>query len=299
MYSKSGTKTSTTGCLRSIERLQEALEQADAVVIGAGAGLSASAGFTYTGERFEKYFGDFIARYGFADMYSGGFHPFATPEEHWAYWSRYIYINRYMDAPKPVYNALLQLVRDKDYFVLTTNVDHCFQKAGFEKRRLFYTQGDYGLWQCSRPCHDKTYDNERAVRQMVRDQCDMRIPSELIPHCPVCGAPMAMGLRTDMTFVEDEGWHEAARGYEDFLKRHQGLRVLFLELGVGGNTPVIIKYPFWKMTYRNPKAVYACVNLSRAYCPPEIRRQTICIEGDIGEILNSVCRARVCRTAGA
>ena len=299
MYSKSGTKTSTTGCLRSIERLQEALEQADAVVIGAGAGLSASAGFTYTGERFEKYLGDFIAHYGFADMYTGGFHPFATPEEHWAYWSRYIYINRYMDAPKPVYNALLQLVRDKDYFVLTTNVDHCFQKAGFEKRRLFYTQGDYGLWQCSRPCHDKTYDNERAVRQMVRDQCDMRIPSELIPHCPVCGAPMTMNLRTDMTFVEDEGWHEAARRYEDFLKCHQGLRVLFLELGVGGNTPVIIKYPFWKMTCRNPKAVYACVNLSRAYCPPEIRRQTICIEGDIGETLNSVCRARVCRTAGA
>ena len=299
MYSKSGTKTYTEVCSRRIERLQKALEQADAVVIGAGAGLSASAGFTYTGERFEKYFGDFIARYGFADMYSGGFHPFATPEEHWAYWSRYIYINRYMDAPKPVYNALLQLVRDKDYFVLTTNVDHCFQKAGFEKRRLFYTQGDYGLWQCSRPCHDKTYDNERAVRQMVCDQRDMRIPSELIPHCPVCGAPMTMNLRTDMTFVEDEGWHEAARRYEDFLKCHQGLRVLFLELGVGGNTPVIIKYPFWKMAYQDPKAVYACVNLSRAYCPPEIRRQTVCIEGDIGEILSRVRRARICQQAGA
>ena len=298
MYSKSGIKTSTEGCLRRIERLQEALEQADAVVIGAGAGLSASAGFTYSGERFEKYFGDFIARYGFGDMYSGGFHSFATLEEHWAYWSRYIYINRYMDAPKPVYDALLQLVRDKDYFVLTTNVDHCFQKAGFEKRRLFYTQGDYGLWQCSLPCHNKTYDNEQAVRQMVRDQRDMRIPSELIPHCPVCGAPMAMNLRTDMTFVEDEGWHEAARRYEDFLKRHQGLRVLFGELGVGGNTPAIIKYPFWKMTYRNPKAVYACVNLSRAYCPPEIRRQTVCIEGDIGEILNRVRRACIRQAAG-
>ena len=298
MYSKSGMKTSTEGCLRRIERLQEALEQADAVVIGAGAGLSASAGFAYTGERFEKYFGDFIAQYGFGDMYSGGFHSFATLEEHWAYWSRYIYINRYMDAPKPVYDALLQLVRDKDYFVLTTNVDHCFQKAGFEKRRLFYTQGDYGLWQCSLPCHNKTYDNEQAVRQMVRDQRDMRIPSELIPHCPVCGAPMAMNLRTDMTFVEDEGWHEAARRYEDFLKRHQGLRVLFWELGVGGNTPAIIKYPFWKMTYRNPKAVYACVNLSRAYCPPEIRRQTVCIEGDIGEILNRVRRARIRQAAG-
>lgn len=299
MFSKSWTKASTADCLRSIERLKEALEQADAVVIGAGAGLSASAGFTYSGERFEKYFGDFIARYGFGDMYSGGFYPFGSLEEHWAYWSRYIYINRYMDAPKPVYSDLLQLVRDKDYFVLTTNVDHCFQKAGFEKRRLFYTQGDYGLWQCSRPCHDKTYDNEQAVRQMVRDQRDMRIPSELIPHCPVCGAPMAMNLRTDMTFVEDEGWHEAARRYEDFLKRHQGLRVLFLELGVGGNTPVIIKYPFWKMTYQDPKAVYACVNLSRAYCPPEIRRRTVCIEGDIGEILSRVRRARICQQAGA
>ena len=299
MFSKSWTKASTADCLRSIERLKEALEQAEAVVIGAGAGLSASAGFTYSGERFEKYFGDFIARYGFGDMYSGGFHPFATLEEHWAYWSRYIHINRYMDAPKPVYDGLLQLVREKDYFVLTTNVDHCFQKAGFEKRRLFYTQGDYGLWQCSRPCHDKTYDNEQVVRQMVRDQRGMRIPSELIPHCPVCGSPMAMNLRTDMTFVEDEGWHEAARRYEDFLKRHQGLRVLFLELGVGGNTPVIIKYPFWKMTYQNPKAVYACVNLSKAYCPPEIRRQTICIEEDIGEVLNSVRSARICRAAGA
>ena len=204
-----------------------------------------------------------------------------------------------MDAPKPVYDALLQLVRDKDYFVLTTNVDHCFQKAGFEKQRLFYTQGDYGLWQCSLPCHNKTYDNEQAVRQMVRDQRDMRIPSELIPHCPVCGAPMAMNLRTDRTFVEDEGWHEAARRYEDFLKRHQGLRVLFWELGVGGNTSVIIKYPFWQMTYQNPKAVYACVNLSRAYCPPEIRRQTVCIEGDIGEVLNCVRRAGIRQAAGA
>ena len=278
-------KTSTEGCSRRIERLQEALEQANAVVIGAGAGLSTSAGFTYSGERFEKYFGDFIARYGFGDMYSGGFYPFGSLEEHWAYWSRYIFINRYMDAPKPVYSDLLQLVRDKDYFVLTTNVDHCFQKAGFEKRRLFYTQGDYGLWQCSRPCHDKTYDNEQAVRQMVRDQRDMRIPSELIPHCPVCGAPMAMNLRTDMTFVEDEGWHEAARRYEDFLDRHKGRRVLFLELGVGGNTPVIIKYPFWQMTYANPNALYACINQDEALAPKEIASQSICISGDIGQTL--------------
>ena len=288
MYSKSGMKTSTEGCLRRIERLQEALEQADAVVIGAGAGLSASAGFTYSGERFEKYFGDFIARYGFGDMYSGGFHSFATLEEHWAYWSRYIYINRYMDAPKPVYDALLQLVRDKDYFVLTTNVDHCFQKAGFEKRRLFYTQGDYGLWQCSRPCHQKTYDNEAAVRKMFTQQRNLRVPSDLVPHCPVCGAPMSMNLRVDDTFVEDVGWHGAAGRYEAFLRSHQGQHLLFLELGVGGNTPVIIKYPFWNMTHQNPRATYACINLAEAYCPKEIQKQAICIDGDIGNVLHTL-----------
>ena len=299
MFSKTMTMQSTGVCCNSIARLREELDAAEAVVIGAGSGLSTSAGFTYAGERFEKYFGDFIARYGFGDMYSGGFYPFESLEEHWAYWSRYIYINRYMDAPKPVYSDLLQLVRDKEYFVLTTNVDHCFQKAGFDKHRLFYTQGDYGLWQCSKPCHQKTYDNEATIKKMVAVQKDMRIPSALVPHCPVCGAPMTMNLRTDMTFVEDEGWHEAARRYEDFLGRHKGRRVLFLELGVGGNTPVIIKYPFWKMTYQNPKAVYACVNLSEAYRPPEIKRQAICVEGDIGEILNSVRLTHICQKAGA
>lgn len=204
-------------------------------------------------------------------MYSGGFYPFASLEEHWAYWSRYIYVNRYLDAPKPVYQELLRLVQDKNYFVLTTNVDHCFQKAGFEKRRLFYTQGDYGLWQCSKPCHQKTYDNETVVRKMLVEQKNMKIPSGLIPYCPACGAPMSMNLRADDAFVEDEGWHAAAQRYAEFLRRHEGQHILFLELGVGGNTPVIIKYPFWRMTYQNPKAVYACVNLSEAYCPRETR----------------------------
>ena len=299
MFLKIWTKPSMKSCSEPMERLKAALQDCDAVVIGAGSGLSTAAGFTYTGERFEQHFSDFAQKYGIQDMYSGGFYPFATPEEHWAYWSRYIYINRYMDAPKPVYSDLLQLVRDKEYFVLTTNVDHCFQKAGFDKHRLFYTQGDYGLWQCSKPCHQKTYDNEATIKKMVAVQKDMRIPSALVPHCPVCGAPMTMNLRTDMTFVEDEGWHEAARRYEDFLGRHKGRRVLFLELGVGGNTPVIIKYPFWKMTYQNPKAVYACVNLSEAYRPPEIKRQAICVEGDIGEILNSVRLTHICQKAGA
>ncbi len=289
MFSRITTMKSTTDCCDNITRLKEELDTADAVVIGAGSGLSASAGFTYTGERFSQYFGDFIEKYGFHDMYSGGFYPFDGLEEHWAYWSRYIYINRYLDAPKPVYHDLLKLVQDKEYFVLTTNVDHCFQKAGFDKHRLFYTQGDYGLWQCSKPCHQKTYDNEAVVRRMMAEQKDMKIPSELVPHCPRCGTPMSMNLRADDTFVEDEGWHAAAQRYTDFLRRHEEQHILFLELGVGGNTPVIIKYPFWRMTYQNPKAVYACVNLSEAYCPKEIQKRAICIDGDIGKLLCELC----------
>ena len=266
-------------------QLSAALNDADAVVVGAGAGLSASAGLTYAGERFERVFADFIQKYGIRDMYSGGFYSFADLEEYWAWWSRQIFINRYEKAPRPVYDRLLELVRAKDYFVLTTNVDHQFQLAGFDKKRLFYTQGDYGLWQCSQPCHQKTYDNEEMVRRMVAMQRDMRVPAELVPHCPVCGRPMTMNLRTDSTFVEDEGWHAAAERYADFLRRHQGLRVLFLELGVGGNTPGIIKYPFWKMTAQNEKAVYAVINREKPFLTKQLLRQTICVTGDIGDML--------------
>lgn len=291
MYSKTGTMKFTNGCWeddgarRSAEKIKEKVEDADAVVVGAGAGLSASAGFTYSGKRFQENFPDFIKKYGFKDMYSAGFYPYKTLEEYWAYWSRYVFINRYQNAPKPVYNDLYSLVKDRDYFVLTTNVDHCFQKAGFDKQRLFYTQGDYGLWQCSRPCHHKTYDNETMIRRMLAEQKDMRIPSELIPRCPVCGAPMSMNLRADHTFVEDSGWHSAAERYQDFIRRHEGRKVLYLELGVGGNTPGIIKYPFWQMTAENPKAVYVCVNQGEAVCPQEIEKQAVCINGDIGEVL--------------
>lgn len=288
MCSKTVTVNSTSACWDDIARLKRELDTADAVVIGAGAGLSTSSGFTYGGERFHRYFSDFEAKYGYHDMYSGGFYPYATPEERWAFWSRTIYINRYQDPPKPVYQDLLQLVQGKDYFVLTTNVDHCFQKAGFDKQRLFYTQGDYGLWQCSRPCHQKTYDNEAAVRKMFTQQRDLRVPSDLVPHCPVCGAPMSMNLRVDDTFVEDAGWHAAAGRYEAFLRSHQGQHLLFLELGVGGNTPVIIKYPFWNMTHQNPRATYACINLAEAYCPKEIQKQAICIDGDIGNVLHAL-----------
>ena len=288
MFLRTATTKSTKGCCDPLQRLKHEIQMADAVLIGAGAGLSTSAGFTYTGKRFTDTFADFISKYGFRDMYSGGFYPFETLEEHWAYWSRYIYINRYQDAPKDTYADLLALVQGKDYFVLTTNVDHCFQKAGFDKHRLFYTQGDYGLWQCSGPCHDKTYGNEAVIRKMVAEQKDMRVPSELVPRCPVCGAPMSMNLRADSTFVEDEGWHRAAERYQDFVRRHEGMRVLYLELGVGMNTPGIIKYPFWKMVYQNPKAAYACVNLSEAYCPAEIRKRSICIDEDIDKVLKKL-----------
>lgn len=289
---------------QKVIELQEALKQADTILIGAGSGLSASAGFAYGGEQFRRYFADFEEKYDFHDMYTGGFYPFPTLEEHWAYWSRFIFLNRCCDPPKPVYQTLLELVKDKDYFVLTTNVDHCFQKAGFDRHRLFYTQGDYGLWQCSKPCHQKTYDNRDAVRQMAEAQGfqvteqglvlpagirpKMSVPTELVPHCPKCGAPMAMNLRADNTFVQDEGWYAAAGRYDDFVRRHEHTPVLYLELGVGMNTPGIIKYNFWQQVYKNPKAVYACVNKGQSYAPREIADRSLCLDGDIGQVLAKV-----------
>ena len=258
------------------------------MVVGAGAGLSASAGLSYSGPRFERYFGDFQRKYGIQDMYTGGFFPFESLEEYWAWWSRHIWCNRYVDPPRPVYRQLLDLLRGRDYFVLTTNVDHQFQRAGFAKEQLFYTQGDYGLWQCSRPCHAGTYDNQETVRRMLDEQRDLKIPGELVPRCPKCGRPMTMNLRADDTFVEDRGWHAAQARYQDFLRRHRGLRVLFWELGVGGNTPVIIKYPFWRMTRENPRAVYACINQGEAYVPREIQGQAIAIPADIGLVLTQL-----------
>lgn len=312
MFSKIWTKQSTKESFNKIEQLKEKIEEADTIIIGSGAGLSTSAGFT-------KYFSDFQKKYGFQDMYSGGFYPFESFEEHWAYWSRYIYINRYMDAPKPVYEKLYDLVKEKDYFVLTTNVDHCFQKAGFDKHRLFYTQGDYGLFQCSVPCHQETYDNEEEIRKMVEAQGfvvgtriekstntlhlqpmrqlktekeltlpegiipKMAIPSELVPVCPKCGKPMSMNLRADNTFVEDEGWHNAAERYSEFLRRHKHTKTVFLELGTGYNTLGIIKYNFWNMTDSWDDATYACINLNEAAAPTEIKEKSICVGRILGK----------------
>ena len=274
--------------LDKIKELKKAIAEADCIFIGAGAGLSTAAGLTYSGERFEKYFSDFGHKYGITDIYSGGFYPFESQEIFWAWWSRHIYVNRYMPIPNDAYEKLLELVKDKDYFVLTTNVDHCFQKAGFDKARLFYTQGDYGLLQCSVPCHQKTYDNEEIIKKMYEAQKDMKIPSDLIPKCPVCGKPMTTNLRADDTFVQDEGWYAANKRYEEFATKAIEKKTVYLELGVGFNTPVIIKYPFWQWTYQNKNATYACVNLSEVNAPMEIKERSICIDGDIRLVIRDL-----------
>ncbi len=289
-----------------LQKIKEAINNADAIVIGAGAGLSTAAGFVYGGERFQKLFADFIEKYGYTDEYTGGFRVVERPaEEFWAFWSRNIYINRYTDAPKSTYQDLLQLVQNKEYFVLTTNVDHCFQKAGFDKQRLFYTQGDFGLLQCSEPCHKATYDNEAIVKEMVLAQgfvvaddgslqiptegkIKMTVPTELIPLCPRCGEPMTTNLRADGSFVQDKGWYRASSHYDAFIKKYIDRKVVYLELGVGYNTPGIIKYPFWKMTYTNPKATYICLNYEDPFAPKEIEQQSICVSGDTHEILQKL-----------
>ena len=272
------------------------LEEADCVLIGAGSGLSTADGHTYSGERFTSFFSEYIERYGLRDMYSGGFYPFPSLEEKWGYWSKQIYLNRYRDGAGEVYRSLLKLIQDKDYFVLTTNVDHCFQRAGFNKERMFYTQGDYGLWQCSVPCHTKTYDNEEIVLQMVERQKDCRIPSDLTPYCPICGKPMDMNLRKDHTFVEDEGWYAANRRYTDFLRKHNSDEILFLELGVGYNTPGIIKYPFWQMTAANANAHLVTVDAGRAFVPDDLLEQSMVFQCDIKEFLSDVIELRKLNT---
>ena len=293
----------------SISKLKKVLASADCILIGAGAGLSTAAGYDYAGARFLKYFSDFQERFGITDLYTGGFYPFPTREILWAWWSRSIYINRYAPMPpSDVYVNLLRLVDGRDYFVLTTNVDHTFQRAGFDKERLFYTQGDFGLFQSSRPMGasaGKTYDNEEHVRAMLRAQgfsfgADgalilpahgnplMEIPAALIHYCPDDGAEMTMNLRADASFVEDAGWHAAAARYQNFLQHTKGRQTLLLELGVGMNTPGIIKYPFWRMTAERMDVTHASVNLWVEDLPDEIRARSIVIGMDIGAVLQEI-----------
>lgn len=288
MSLKKPTTTFIRNCSEVIERLVDEINKADAIVIGAGAGLSTAAGLDYDGARFKEYFGDFISKYHLTDMYTAGFYPYPSLEEKWAFWSRHIYYNRYNFSKRQVYSDLLNIMAGRDYFVLTTNVDHQFQLHGFDKHRLFYTQGDMGLWQCSVPCHKSTYDNEDAVLKMMREQYELKIPSALIPYCPKCGAPMEMNLRCDDTFIEDFGWFAAQNRYQDFINKHYNAHVLYLEIGVGMNTPGVIKYPFWRMTYQNPNAVYACINLNQEYRPKEIEKQSIIIHSSIENTLQQI-----------
>lgn len=285
MYISNSMISSTGDSSERLERLRQGLECVDAVLIGAGAGLSTAAGLAYSGERFYRYFSDFSQAYGISNMYAGGFYPYQTREEYWGWWSRHILINRYSAPAGQTYRDLLKLVKGREYFVLTTNVDHQFQLAGFDKQRLFYTQGDYGLWQCAAPCRQVTYGNEAAVRRMTEEQENMRVPACLVPHCPACGAPMAMYLRCDHTFVQDAGWYAAQQRYTEFVRRYAGARLLLLEIGVGMNTPSIIKYPFWQMAANNANAVYACINSTQAYCPQELARQSICLQWDASKAL--------------
>ena len=291
-----------------INQVREVIKNADAICLGAGAGLSTSAGYIYTGERFDKYFYDFADKYRFNDMYSGGFYPYDTMEEFWGYWSRYIWVNRYAPIPSNLYTELYELVKDKDYFVLTTNVDHCFQRAGFDKKRLFYTQGDYGLFQSLKPSGAslyKTYDNEEIIRNMVLSQgfeigennelivpkgveLKMSIPTELIPYCPDDNELMTTNLRSDDKFVEDDGWEEAAKRYSEYIRRHDHMDIVYLEMGVGGNTPGIIKYPFWRMVAENPKAKYICLNKGEAMAPTEIANRSYCVDEDVYKVLNEL-----------
>lgn len=289
----------------AINLLKKEIQSADLILVGAGAGLSTSAGFVYSGDRFHKYFFDFEEKYGIKDMYSGGFYPFSDERVKWAWWARNIYFNRYIDPPKPVYKNLLNLLEGKNYFVITTNVDHQFQRAGFDKTRLFYTQGDFGLFQSINPKIKKTYDNEDWVMKAMEDQgfikdgngvfivpedgnISLEISSDLIPKCPDDNSDITTNLRVDESFVEDEGWHRASESYYDILEKNRDKHILFLELGVGANTPVIIKYPFWQMTKSNKRAIYACLNYREAFCPKEIEDRSICIDGDIGEVLEKL-----------
>lgn len=288
-----------------LKKLKNEIQNADAIVIGAGTGLSTSAGLTYSGDRFEKYFFDFAEKYGIKDIYSGGFYPFPNNETKWAWWARHIYFNRYVNPPKSVYNNLLSLLKDKNYFVITTNVDHQFQRAAFDESKLFYTQRDYGLFQSVDPNIQKTYNNEEWVMKSMEAQgfikdkngvfivpdnkkISMQIPTELIPKCPADNSDMTTNLRVDNYFVEDEIWHKASETYYNFLEKNKNKHILFLELGVGANTPMIIKYPFWQMTMENEKAIYACINYGEVFCPQEIENRSICIDGDIGSVLEAI-----------
>ena len=268
-----------------LDNAKKAIDEEDFVLIGAGAGLSTAAGIDYTGERFEKYFKDFIEEYNFTDMYSSGFYPFESLEEKWAYWARHVFANRYDVGKTEVYQKLLKLVENKDYFVITTNVEHQFWINGFEDERIFATQGDYGLLQCEKACHDKLYPNRDQVYEWLDKTENFRIPPQLVPKCPVCGGEMDLNLRKDNYFVEDEKWHEMNKNYSNFLNRADG-NIVLLEIGVGYNTPGIIRYPFEQMAYNNKDITLIRLNKDFPNAIPENKDKTIGFDENVEDILD-------------
>lgn len=276
-------------------RASALVREAETILIGAGAGLSTAAGLTYSGERFTSNFSEFIEKYGsmhMTDMYAAGFYPFPTQEAKWGYWSKHSIINRFLPPALPLYRQLYEMVKEKDYFVLTTNVDHCFQKAGFQTERIFATQGDYGNIQCEKGCHPRIYDAEDLFYRMDQARQDCLVPSAMVPKCPVCGGNMTMHLRCDQYFVEDEDWHEAAGRYHDFLKKTKRKKGVLLELGVGFNTPAIIRFPFEKMVRENSCLSLIRLNMNEAFVPESLGDRAVGIGGDLAEVVTDLCRGK-------
>jgi len=271
-----------------INNAKYALEKADYILLGAGAGLSAAAGLDYSGKRFTDNFSDYIEKYGLTDMYTATFYPFSTPEERWAHWARHIDVNRFSQSATPLYMDLLKLAQCKEYFVITTNVEAQFAKAGFPTEKIFATQGDYAYLQCAKGCHDKLYYNEALIKQMLSETNDCKIPSALVPKCPVCGGPMTVNLRKDDYFVQDDAWYTAHGRYEAFLKKVENKRVVFIELGVGFNTPGIIRYPFEQMTYRNEQATLLRLNRDFPTGEKENEQKTIAFAEDMPRVVTAL-----------
>lgn len=268
-----------------IEEFKNALESAEAVVIGAGAGFSDAAGIKYVGKRFTDNFQDFIKKYNMEDLYTSSFYPFKTQEERWAYWAKHVSLNRFETPATNLYTDLFDLVRDKNYFIITTNVEHQFWKANFPNEKIFATQGDYGYIQCAKGCHNKLYDNDSLVANMISATKDCKIPSSLVPKCPVCGGEMDINVRKDRYFVQDENWDIAYNNYEKFIENNENKKIVFIELGVGYNTPGIIRYPFEQMTNKNDKAVLIRLNKDYPQGPIENKSKTISFTEDMTEVI--------------
>ena len=271
-----------------ILQAKQAIKQADYIIIGAGSGLSTAAGLLYSGEKFEKDFREFIEKYHFDNLYSASFYEFKTQEEKWAFFAKMIKLNRYNEKPLKLYQELYEIVKNKEYFVLSTNVDGQFYNSGFDKDKIFEVQGDYSYLQCENACHNKLYNNKELVEKWLRNTKNCKIPSDLVMKCPVCGGNMDMNLRKDANFVQDENWYRQSEKYEDFLSRSKGKNVVLLEIGVGFNTPGIIRFPFERMTAISEKTTLIRINKDYPNPMLEIENKTISFDEDTNKIIEDL-----------